>query len=186
MSIVDHSYRDTTVTPGYSKRLMGVGIAFAIIGAVAIVLPARATLAGELIVAWLLVLWGVLGLWFAWEMRPAREWRYAVVAFGVTLMLGLAFLLFPGVGITTMTIVMMLVFLVEGVVSILLGLRMSGNLRHWGWMLFSGACALIVGLIIMMGWPETAVWTLGLLLGINFLSTGLSLIMLARSARKAV
>ena len=101
-------------------------------------------------------------------------------------MLGLAFLLFPGVGITTLTIVMMLVFLVEGVVSILLGLRMSGNLRHWGWMLFSGACSLIVGLIIMMGWPETAVWTLGLLLGINFLSTGLSLIMLARSARKAV
>ena len=86
-------------------------------------------------------------------MRPAREWRYAAVAFGVTLMLGLAFLLFPGVGITTLTIVMMLVFLVEGVVSILLGLRMSGNLRHWGWMLFSGACSLIVGLIIMMGWP---------------------------------
>ena len=61
MSIVDHSYRDTTVTPGYSKRLMGVGIAFAIIGAVAIVLPAWATLAGELIVAWLLVLWAYWG-----------------------------------------------------------------------------------------------------------------------------
>ncbi|QEA39514.1 hypothetical protein FGL86_10790 [Pistricoccus aurantiacus] len=186
MNTLDHSHRDASLKPDFSKRLLSIGIVFAVIGALAILLPAWATLAGELVIAWMLVLWGALGLWFARAMRPAREWRYAAAAFGVTLLLGLAFLLFPGVGIATLTIVMMLVFLMEGVVSILLGLRMSSNLRHWSWMIVSGVCSLIVGLFILIGWPETAVWTLGLLLGVNFLSTGLSLIMLARAAKKAV
>nr|WP_298411799.1 DUF308 domain-containing protein [uncultured Halomonas sp.] len=186
MKTLDHSHRDAPFKPDFSKRLMGIGIVFAIIGALVIVLPVWATLAGESMVAWLMALWGAAGLWFACEMCPAREWRYAAAAFGVTLLLGLAFLLFPGVGIAALTIVMMLVFLMEGVISILLGLRMSGHLRHWGWMIFNGACSLIVGLVILIGWPETAVWTLGLLLGVNFLSTGLSLIMLAKAAKKAV
>lgn len=186
MNTVDHSHKNALFAPDHSNRLMIVGIVFAAIGLLAIFLPVWATLAGELLIAWMLTLWGAAGLWFAWEMRPAREWRYAAVVFGITFLLGLVFLLFPGVGIETLTIVMMVVFLVEGIVSILLGLRMSGRLRNWGWMIFSGLCALILGVIILIGWPQTAIWTLGLLFGVNFLSTGLSLIMLAKGAKAAI
>ncbi|MFZ1469287.1 MAG: DUF308 domain-containing protein [Paracoccaceae bacterium] len=161
-----------------------LGLAFVAIGALAIILPAWATLAGEILIAWMLTLWGAVGLWFAWEMRPARESSYAGIVFGVTLFLGLAFLLFPGIGIETLTIVMMLVFLMEGIISILLGLRMSAGQKNWGWIVFSGLCSLIVGVIILIGWPQTAIWTLGLLLGLNFLSTGVALFMLGTAAKK--
>lgn len=186
MNTLDHLPAGAIRTTGPSKRLVLVGIVFAVIGVLAIALPAWATLAGELLIAWMLTLWGAAGLWFAWEMRSVREWRYAATAFGITLLLGLAFLLFPGIGIATLTIVMMVVFLVEGIVSILLGLRMSAGLRNWGWMVFSGLCSLIVGVIILFGWPETAVWALGLLLGVNFLTNGLALIMLGKSAKDLV
>ena len=186
MKTVDQSQKSAAYAASHPNRLMIVGIVFAVIGLFAILLPLWATVAGELLIAWVLVLWGAAGLWFAWEMRPAREWRYAGVAFGITLLLGLLFLLFPGVGIKTLTIVMMLVFLMEGIVSILLSLRLSGHRRNWGWMTFSGLCSLIVGMIILMGWPETAVWTLGLLLGVNFLSTGVSLMMWAKSWKDAI
>lgn len=171
--------------PAASGRLMAVGIVFAALGALAILLPARATLAVERLAVWMLALWGAAGLWFSWEMRPAREWRFGAVLFAAALLLGLIFALFPGAGIAALTIVLMIVFLLEGIVSILLGLRMSGQRRSWGWMVFSGICSLLVGLVILMGWPETAVWTLGLLLGLNFLSTGLALIMLAATTRAA-
>lgn len=182
MNALDHSSPHATPKVDPSKRLALVGIAFAVIGAIAIILPAWATLAGELLIAWMLALWGAVGMLFAWEMRPAKEWRYAGIAFAITFLLGLVFLLFPGVGAETLTIVMIGVFLTEGIISILLGLRISAHTRNWGWMILSGACSLIVGFIILIGWPETAVWTLGLLLGINFLSTGIALIMLGKSA----
>ena len=186
MNITDNSAGRTALVTTVSKRLKVVGVVFAVIGVLAILLPSWATLAGELLVAWMLTLWGIVGLWFAWEMRPAKEWRYATIGFGITLGLGLIFLLFPGIGIQTLTIVMMVVFLMEGIVSILLGLRMSGQRTNWGWMIFSGACSLIIGAIILFGWPETATWTLGMLLGVNFLSTGISLVMLGKTAKDAV
>lgn len=161
MRTLDHPSKGAVLMPalfrhGIAKRFMGIGIVFVVIGAIAILVPAWATLAGELLIAWMLTLWGATGLWFAWEMRPLQEWRYAAAAFGVTFLLGLVFLLFPSVGIETLTVVMMVVFLMEGVVSILLGLRMSASLQNWGWMVFSGVCSLIVGVIILAGWPQTA------------------------------
>ena len=122
MNTRQYSPASARLAPVLSRRLMILGLVFAAIGALAILLPAWATLAGEMLVAWMLTLWGAVGLWFAWEMRPAKEWRYAGVAFAITLLLGLMFLLFPGVGIETLTIVMMVVFLMEGVVSILLSM----------------------------------------------------------------
>lgn len=185
MKTPDHSPASAIPTPVFSKRLTIIGFVFAAIGVLAILLPAWATLAGELLIAWMLTLWGATGLWFSWEMRPAREWRYGAVVFAITLLLGLVFLLLPSIGIETLTIVMMVVFLMEGIVSILLGLRMSGHRRNWGWMIFSGLCSLIVGVIILIGWPETAVWALGLLLGANFFSTGISLIMLGKATKES-
>lgn len=184
MNTLDHSPGRAIRKPESRKRLTVIGIVFVVIGMLAILLPALATLASEILIAWTLLLWGAVGLWFAWEMRPASEWRYAAGAFGITLLLGLVFLLFPRVGIETMTVLMIVVFLMEGVVSILLGLRLSGQLRNWGWMAFSGLCSLIVGLVILIGWPGTATWTLGLLLGVNFLTTGLSLVMLGKMAKE--
>lgn len=184
MKTLDHAQSNRTQQPYLSRRLFVISVIFVAIGVLAVLLPAWATLAGELLIAWMLTLWGAVGLWFAWEMRPAKEWRYGAVAFGITLLLGLVFLLFPGVGVETLTMIMILVFLMEGVVTILLGLRISGHQQNWGWMVFSGICSLIVGIIILFGWPETAVWTLGLLLGINFLTTGISLFMLGKKRMK--
>ena len=186
MNTKNHSLDGPIIEPELSQRLAIVGWVFAAIGVIAIVLPVAATVVAEALIAWMLTLWGVVGLWFAWEMRPAPEWRYAATAFGLTLLLGLTFALFPRVSIETLIIVMMLAFLMEGVVSILLGLRTSDRVSNWGWLVLSGACSLVVGFIILLGWPGTAAWTLGLLMGLNFLSTGVALIMLKNATHKAV
>jgi uncharacterized membrane protein HdeD (DUF308 family) len=55
--------------------------------------------------------------------------------------------------------------------------------QGWGWLLFDGTLAVILAVLIWAQWPSSALWVLGLLVGINFLFTGWSLIMIAIAAR---
>ena len=52
-------------------------------------------------------------------------------------------------------------------------------------MLFSGVVDIVLGFIIMSGMPGSAIWVLGLLVGINLLMAGIALIMAALAVRKA-
>jgi uncharacterized membrane protein HdeD (DUF308 family) len=163
-----------------------IGIIFAVLGALAIMLPVVATVVIEQLIAWILIFWGVAGLMFAYNFRPLAEWRIVAMIFAAVLAAGLGFVVFPGAGASFLTIMLIIVFLLEGVISILLGLRMSGQLGGWGWIIFSGTCSFVLGLVILMQWPDTAKWVLGFLVGLNFLSTGLSLLLIARTARQVL
>lgn len=165
------------------RHLRLVGVILAVIGALAILLPTIATFEAELLVALMLSIWGATGLWLSWAIRPHPEWRYGFAGFGLLFVLGIALVLFPMAGIAALTVLMMLSFLMEGVLSILVGLRSSAHVPNWGWLVFSGLCSFAAGVVILFGWPWTASWTLGLMIGLNLLSTGLALLMLSRSAR---
>jgi uncharacterized membrane protein HdeD (DUF308 family) len=55
----------------------------------------------------------------------------------------------------------------------------------WSWLLLSGLIAIAVGLVIGFGLPGSATWAIGLLVGVNLLSTGISFITLALAGRGA-
>ena len=75
-------------------------------------------------------------------------------------------------------------FTIEGVLSIMYALEHKKELSgRWGWMLVSGIIDLILAAIILIGLPGTAVWALGLLVGINMLFGGSALIAMALHAR---
>ena len=56
----------------------------------------------------------------------------------------------------------------------------------WGWLLASGVCDLILVAIIVASWPLSAAWTLGLLAGVNLLTSGCAIVMIAFAARDAL
>lgn len=174
-----------TGAPQDIHRMGIIGAVFSVIGVLAILLSALVPLAAESLVAAMFVLWGAAGFWFVWEMRFAPEWRYGAVVFALMLLAGLVFEVFPVAGIETLIIIMMLSFLMEGIVFILFGLRSSARFASWGWLTFGGACSLIIGLVIMIGWTSTANWEIGVLMGLNFLSNGLSLAMFGRAIETA-
>ncbi len=176
---------DTTSTSnmfvGMGKTFRNVAIVFTVLGALAISVPAVATIVIEQLIGWLLLAWGVAGLLFARSFKQFSEWKVVAAGFVAVGLLGLFFLVFPGVGASAMTAFLVVAFIVEGVLSILLGLRMSGQLRNWQWIIVSGACSFILGIIIVMQWPATAQWVLGFLVGLNFLTTGVSMLLLSRA-----
>ncbi len=78
---------------------------------------------------------------------------------------------------------MAILFLVEGLVKIIASVQ-NRNMPNWGWMCFSGILALIIGGLIWSEWPSSAIWAIGLLVGINILFRGWSLVMLASAVRE--
>ena len=177
--------------PGTSREMMNiqssfrnVGLVFAALGVAAILAPVVATFVVEQLVAWLLVFWGVAGLIFALSIRAVPEWRIVALFFAAVLIAGLAFVIYPGRGAAFITGIMVVVFLLDGALSILLGLRLRGQVPNWPWIIVSGVCALVLGVIILAQWPTTATRVLGFLTGLNFLSTGISMVLISRSAGK--
>ncbi|PKP67418.1 MAG: hypothetical protein CVT86_01770 [Alphaproteobacteria bacterium HGW-Alphaproteobacteria-8] len=162
-----------------SSEFRVIGAVFLGLGVLAIAVPAAMTLAIEILVALLLLIWGAAGLGFATMLRPARGWGAMALFSGLVLALGVVFLASPRAGTATLTMLLVAVFLIEGLGSILIGLRMRGQMPGWGWIVFSGLSALALGALILAGWPGSVAWVLGLLVGLNFLTTGVSLLALA-------
>jgi uncharacterized membrane protein HdeD (DUF308 family) len=57
--------------------------------------------------------------------------------------------------------------------------------KAWGWVLLSGIVDIVLAVIIISGMPGTAIWVLGLLVGINLLMMGISIVMVALAVRRS-
>jgi uncharacterized membrane protein HdeD (DUF308 family) len=98
---------------------------------------------------------------------------------------GLILLLQPAQGALTLTIVVGAYFLAEGVTTIMYALEHRRELsERWSWLLIAGIMDLLIAFVIISGLPESALWAVGLLVGINLLFGGASLIGMALAARK--
>ncbi len=84
----------------------------------------------------------------------------------------------------SLTLVLAAFFLAQGVTQIFASLSHRRVLKSWGWVLLSGVVDLILAGIIMSGWPETSAWVIGILVGVNLLMVGISLIMTAIAGRE--
>jgi uncharacterized membrane protein HdeD (DUF308 family) len=160
------------------------GIILVVLGALAIVLPVVATFAFTLTIGWLFLIAGVVGLFTTFSMRAAPGFWWALVSAVISLLAGLVLLAWPLSGTLSLTLVLIAFFFVEGVATILYAIDHKVQLpNRWAWMLMSGIVDLILAGIIFAGLPGSAVWALGLLVGINMLFGGVAMIGMALAAR---
>jgi uncharacterized membrane protein HdeD (DUF308 family) len=158
------------------------GIVLVVLGFAAIALPVIATLAVAIFLGWLFLISGVVGLVTTFMMRNAPGFWWSLLSAVLALGAGLILLAWPVSGAVSLTLVLIVFFLIEGVASIMLALQHRESPR-WGWLLMSGIVDLILAAMILIGLPGTAAWALGLLVGINMMFGGVSLIAMALHAR---
>jgi len=162
------------------------GIVLLILGALAIVVPPLATLGVTIFLGWILLISGAVGLAMTFMARGAPGFWWSLVSGILGVVAGLVLLLFPVSGAVSLTLVLIAFFIVEGVASIMYAIEHKRQLSgRWGWMLASGVVDLILAAIILAGLPGTALWALGVLVGINMVFGGTSLIGLGLAARRA-
>jgi uncharacterized membrane protein HdeD (DUF308 family) len=161
------------------------GIILVILGLAAIVIPPIATLAVELVFGWLFLISGIIGAITTFTMRQAPGFWWSLASAILAIAVGVMLLLWPLTGVLTLTLVLVTFFIIEGIVSIMFALEHKRELSgRWGWMLASGIIDLILAAVIIAGLPVTAVWALGLLVGINMVFGGTALIGMALHARE--
>lgn len=153
------------------------GVIFILLGLLAMAIPGFFTLATELFIGWLFIFAGAFQTYRAVTARGPGFWPTLLMAL-VYILIGALLLAYPLTGILSLTMLLSALFVFDGVSKILMGFQLR-PLNRWGYMVFSGVLSLFMAMIIWSGWPGTAGWVIGLLVGINMFFFGISLIMLA-------
>jgi uncharacterized membrane protein HdeD (DUF308 family) len=157
------------------------GVVMIILGLAAIMLPGVASLATSIMVGWLLVAGGILGLisdFQAGTKAPGFWWNLLTAA--LYLIAGVVLLVNPIAAVLTLTIVLAAYMLATGFSKVLMAFHYKNVIpKAWLWVLFSALVDIALGIIIVAGLPGTAIWVIGLLVGINLLFTGVALLVSA-------
>jgi uncharacterized membrane protein HdeD (DUF308 family) len=165
------------------KLFLAEGIVMLVLGLLAIAVPEVASLAIAILIGWLFFIGGIFRTLSLLQHRSMPGFAWSLLTSLLAIVLGVVLLFRPIAGVLTLTIVLVAFFIIEGVAAILLAIEHRRHLPSWGWVLLSGLVDLLLAYLIWDGWPSSAGWAIGLLVGVNMVFVGLSLIMTAIAAR---
>jgi len=164
------------------NRLNWLGILLIVLGVVSILSPAVAGGAVVTVVGLILLVAGVVQILRAFQMAGSE--KALTIALGVIAALaGIAVVLHPILGLAFLTLLLAAYFVAEGIWKIIAGFRYRPA-AGWGWLVSSGVLSLILGWLIWSQWPLSGLWAVGVLVGVNLLGTGASLVTLSQLISK--
>lgn len=169
----------------HSGWFLAEGIALCLLGLAAIGLPLIAGVVVTLILGWVLLIAGVIGLIAVLRTNTAPGFWWAFISAVWSIAIGAMLLFDPVRGLAALTYVLIAYFLIDGILTIMFALSHRRELSgRWEWMLINGIVDIALAAIIILGLPGTILWALGLLVGIDLLFGGASLIAMALHARR--
>lgn len=168
------------------KLFLVEGIVLLLLGLLAVALPMLATIGFTIVLGWLFLFSGLIGLATTFMMRGAPGFWWALISALIGIGAGAILLISPVSGAVSLTLVLIAFFIVEGVATIMYAVAHRGQLSdRWGWMMFSGVIDLVLAVMILMGLPSSATWAIGLLVGINMIFGGGAMIAMALAAKNS-
>jgi uncharacterized membrane protein HdeD (DUF308 family) len=160
------------------------GIICLLLGAGALLIPAVASIAVALLLGWLFVIGGAVGLVTTIMGRNAPGFGWSLVSSLVTIAAGVFLIGWPLSGVISLTLVLAAYLAADGIISIFFAIAHRRQLtRRWGWLFLNGVLDVGLAAVIFVVLPGSAYWMLGMLIGIDFLFAGASLIAIAMAAR---
>jgi uncharacterized membrane protein HdeD (DUF308 family) len=169
----------------YWGLFLAEGIALSVLGLAAIIVPLIAGLFATVFLGWLFLIAGIVGLIATLRTRQAPGFGWSLFSAIVAVIAGGVLLWNPLQGLVTLTYVLIAFFIVDGILIIILAIAHRRELSgKWEWMMVNGVIDLILAGIIIAGFPGTLVWAFGLLVGIDMMFGGASLVAMALEARK--
>jgi uncharacterized membrane protein HdeD (DUF308 family) len=166
------------------KAFLVEGILLVLLGLAAIIVPQLASLAVTIFLGWLFLISGIAGLVLTFWARQMPGFWWSLVSAALAIAAGIIVLGRPVQGTLTLTIVVGAYFLAEGIATIMYALEHRRELsQRWSWLLVAGLMDILIAIIIVAGLPGSALWAIGLLVGINLMFGGASLIGMALAAR---
>ncbi len=182
VSEIQNELRDTL--QAHWRLLLFQGVAMLILSILALAGPAVATIAVDIYVGWLLLISGFVGVFAAFATRDVPAFLWTLLTAILSIVVGAMLIWKPAEGAMSLTIVFTAFFLAEGVFRIIVSFTYRDAVPgSWGWVLASGIFDLVLAAIIIISWPVSATWTLGIIVGINLFASGFAVVVTALEAR---
>ncbi len=171
----------------YWGLFLAKGIAVSVLGLAAIIVPLIAGRFASVFLGLLFLIAGIVGLIATLRAREAAGFGWSLLSALVAATAGGVLLWNPLQGLDTLTYVLTTFFIADGILTIVLAIAHRRELsRKWEWMMVNGVIDLIFAGIIIISFPNMLVWAFGLLLGIDMLFGGASLIAMALGGARKV
>ena len=160
------------------------GAIMVILGLVAIIWPATATIAVDIFAGWLFLISGGVGLVAIFSADNVPAFLWSLITAALSIVVGVLLIWKPVEGAVSLTFVLIAFFIAEGIFQIATSMAYRDVMpSSWGWMLVSGISDLVLAAIIILGLPMSAAWALGLIVGINLITSGWAIVMTALAGR---
>lgn len=165
-----------------ANHFMWLGVALLVVGAAALIFPVMSTLVATVFVGWLLIISGLTMLFGAFSLGGAGPFFGALLSSLLSIAAGAFILMRPGVGMVGLTVCLGALFMVQGAFEMMLAFELRPA-RGWGWMLASALASIFLSIAIVVGLPGTSLVALGIIMGVNFISTGVAYLTLAGAVK---
>lgn len=168
------------------KAFLFEGILLAVLGVAALIVPPLASLAIAIFLGWMFLISGIGGLIVTYWARSTPGFWWSLISAALAVLTGLLLLARPMQAVLTLTIVLGAYFLAEGVATIMYALEHRREPSgRWSWLLIAGFVDIAISFLVITGLPSSAEWAIGILVGINLLFGGATLIGMALAARNS-
>ncbi len=164
----------------FRKPLIIVGSLLFILGLLGVIFPNLFSLAISIYLGWLMLFAGLIWLYYSFKLHvhSFSSWIKPII---LLVAAGL-WLFYPVAGIAALTLLIAFYIFSDAFGSFAMAFERRGN-NGWGWMLLNGIISLLLGILILFGWPATSIFILGIFVGISLLFDGIALIMLGMALK---
>lgn len=155
---------------------VALGIALIVLGAACILGEISATLITVVVLGWLLLISGIITLVHAFQTRTWSGFLLYLLSALLRLFTGFMLVRFPLGGALGITLLLALLFIVGGTFRAI----GAGKLRfpRWGWAVASGVISVALGITLLVQFPVSSLWFIGLAVGVDLIFEGTSLVAL--------
>ncbi len=166
-----------------SGLLIFLGALTVVLGIIAIATPYLVGVTVSVFVGFMLLGSGIAQIVHAFKSRQwgTGVWGTVIGTLGVGA--GVVMIFRPAVGLLSMTLLLAFYFLIDGISEIIAAFKIKPD-RGWGWVMFNGVIAVLLGFMIWRQWPISGAWAIGVLVGIHILFSGWAMIVLGTGARR--
>jgi len=172
---------------GEIRRASGLSIVLGILmilaGMIAICAPLIAGVVIVYVVAWTAIFNGGAQLVYGFRAHSGGRLVLEVLLGLLYIFAGVFILMHPAGGLLALTLIIASFFLAYGVIALVLAFQMR-PLPGWGWILFDAIVTVLLGGLVWAHWPMNSEWVVGTLVGISFIASGTSRLMLSSAVRK--
>ena len=162
--------------------LIVLGVVTIVAGFLAMGSPLASGLVVVVLIGIALVVGGVARTIGAFSAGSFGQGALAFIGGMITFAAGLALAGRPGIGLTTLTLMLGIYLVVDGISSAILAFHLRPE-KGWGSMLFSAIMGLLLGFLLLREWPLSGLWAIGTLTGVNLLFSGFSMVSIGSAAR---